>query len=47
MCWIVWPECRQAWMFSSETLREAGETLTAGNAIEVGLAAMWADLDES
>jgi Uma2 family endonuclease len=47
MCWIIWPERRQAWMFSVDALREAGETLTAGNAIEVSLAAMWADLDES
>jgi Uma2 family endonuclease len=47
MCWIIWPERRQAWMFSGDALREAGETLTAGNAIEVSLAAMWADLDES
>jgi Uma2 family endonuclease len=47
VCWIIWPERRQAWMFSVDALREAGETLTAGNAIEVGLAAMWADLDES
>jgi Uma2 family endonuclease len=47
MCWIIWPERRQAWMFSVDALREAGETLTAGNAIEVSLAAIWADLDES
>ncbi|HEY1947781.1 MAG TPA: Uma2 family endonuclease [Bryobacteraceae bacterium] len=47
MCWIIWPERRQAWMFSVDALREAGETLTAGNAIEISVAAMWADLDES
>jgi Uma2 family endonuclease len=47
MCWIIWPERRQAWMFSVDALREAGETLTADNAIEVSLAEMWADLDES
>jgi Uma2 family endonuclease len=47
MCWIIWPERRQAWMFSVDALREAGETLTADNASKVSLAAMWADLDES
>jgi hypothetical protein len=34
-------------MFSVDALREAGETLSADNAITVSLAAMWADLDES
>lgn len=49
VCWVIWPERRQAWMYSADHMTEANETLTAslsdGSQIEVKLAEMWAELD--
>ena len=49
ICWVIWPERRQAWMYSADRMLEATETLTAslsdGSRIEVNLAEMWAELD--
>jgi len=49
VCWVIWPERRQAWMYSSHLLIEAKEVLTAalsdGSRIEVSLPEMWAELD--
>ncbi len=49
VCWVIWPERRQAWMYSSDLLIEAKETLTAslsdGSHLEISLAEMWAELD--
>ena len=48
-CWVIWPERRQAWVYSAASMIEANETLTAslndGSRIEVKLAEMWAELD--
>lgn len=50
VCWIVWPEHRQAWMYFADRMIEATETLTAslsdGSRIEVKLAEMWAELED-
>lgn len=49
VCWVIWPERRQAWMYSSDLMTEAKEVLTAslsdGSRIEVSLPEMWAELD--
>lgn len=49
LCWLIWPERRQAWTYTAERLSEAGETLSAafgdGDSIEVTAAEMWAELD--
>jgi len=47
MCRVIWPEGRQAWMYTADALRESYETLSAANTIKVSLAEMWADLDEA
>ena len=47
-CWIVWPEQRQAWMFTPVSLEAAKENLTASvgeSTIEVSVAEMWSELD--
>jgi Uma2 family endonuclease len=47
-CWVIWPERRQAWIFTPVSLDTAKEKLTAAigdSSIEVSLAEMWADLD--
>jgi Uma2 family endonuclease len=49
VCWVIWPERRQAWMYRSEELHEATETLSAavpdGSVLEIRLPEMWAELD--
>jgi hypothetical protein len=49
VCWVIWPERRQAWMYSADHMMEATQSLTAslsdGGRIEVNLAEMWAELD--
>ena len=49
LCWVIWPERRQAWTYAQEDLRVADETLIVpmneGKTIEVSLAEMWAELD--
>lgn len=49
VCWVIWPERRQAWMYSSDLMIEAKEVLAAslsdGSSIEVSLPEMWAELD--
>jgi Uma2 family endonuclease len=47
-CWIIWPERRQAWMFTPVSLEAAKENLTASfgeDSIEINLAEMWSELD--
>jgi Uma2 family endonuclease len=48
-CWLIWPERRQAWIYTAERLSEAGETLHAslgdGDSIQISVAEMWAELD--
>ena len=48
-CWIIWPERRQAWMYTTGEFVEAHEklstTLAADASVEVPLADMWASLD--
>ena len=50
VCWVIWPERRQAWMYSADWMIEATETLTAplsdGSRLEVKLAEMWAELED-
>jgi Uma2 family endonuclease len=47
--WVIWPERRQAWMYSAHEMIEAKESLAAslsdGSRVEVNLAEMWAELD--
>lgn len=49
LCWVIWPERRQAWTYAQDDLRLAEGTLSAamtdGNTIEVSLAEMWTELD--
>ncbi len=49
LCWVIWPERRQAWTYSSDLLNEPREYLTAsfpnGSRIEIRLDEMWAELD--
>ncbi len=49
MCWIIWPERRKAWMYNSEDLNQAHESLVAvlldGSRVEIRLAEMWAKLE--
>lgn len=49
LCWIIWPERRKAWQYSSEDLTEAKEILTAalpeGASVSIRLAEMWAELE--
>ncbi len=49
VCWVIWPERRQAWMYSADRMLEATQTLTAslsdGRQIEVNLAEMWTELE--
>jgi Uma2 family endonuclease len=47
-CWIVWPERRQAWIFTPVSFETAKENLTAsldGSVLEVSLAEMWSELE--
>lgn len=50
LCWLIWPERRQAWMYTAERLSEAGEKLTASvgdeDSMEISVAEMWAELDD-
>ncbi len=44
--WVVWPEKRQAWERTSDSLVEKTLTLSAGiDAVEIQLAEMWSELD--
>ena len=50
MVWVVWPEKRQAWEYSTDSLREATTTLSRrltleDVVVEVELAGLWAALD--
>ncbi len=47
-CWVIWPERRQAWIFTPTSLEAAKENLTAtigDSSVEISLAEMWAELD--
>ena len=47
-CWIVWPEQRQAWMFTPVSLEAAKENLTVSlgdSSLEISLAEIWSELD--
>src|SRR5882724_7722348 len=47
-CWIVWPEQRQAWMFTPVSLETAKENLTVSlgdSSLEISLAEIWSELD--
>ena len=47
-CWVIWPERRQAWIFTSVSLETAKEKFTAtigDSSLEISLAEMWAELD--
>jgi Uma2 family endonuclease len=49
MCWVIWPERRQAWMYTVDGLQQANESLRAAvpdeGAIEIPLSEMWAEID--
>lgn len=48
VCWIIWPESRQAWIYRLNAMHEATEYLNAESAdgrLEIRLAEMWAELD--
>jgi len=49
LCWIIWPERRKAWLYSSEDLIEAHDVLAAplpeGTHVSIRLAEIWAELD--
>ncbi len=49
VCWIVWPERRQAWMYRQDELREAAESLSVilpeGERLDINLHDMWAELE--
>jgi Uma2 family endonuclease len=49
VCWVIWPERRQAWIYSADQMLEAKDTLAAslsdGSRVEISLAEMWAELD--
>lgn len=48
LCWVVWPERRQAWMFTPVSFEATKETLIATlgeGSIEINLAEMWSELD--
>ena len=49
VCWLIWPERRQAWSYRPDELREATEslsvTLAEGERLEVNLRDMWAELE--
>lgn len=48
-CWLIWPERRQAWIYTNEDMHEAGESLKTllgdEDSIEISVAEMWAELD--
>jgi Uma2 family endonuclease len=47
-CWIVWPERRQAWIYTPASFEAALENLSASlgeSSIEISLAEMWSELD--
>ena len=47
-CWVIWPERRQAWIYTPVSLEAAKEKLTAtigDSSVEISLAEMWAELD--
>jgi Uma2 family endonuclease len=48
VCWIIWPESRQAWMYQENAMHEAIESLRAESehgSFDISLAEMWAELD--
>ena len=48
VCWIIWPESRQAWIYRQDAMHEATEYLSAESEdgrLEIRLAEMWAELD--
>lgn len=48
VCWIIWPESRQAWIYRQNAMHEVTEYLTADSEhgrLEISLAEMWAELD--
>ena len=49
VCWLIWPERRQAWSYRPDELREATESLSVTFAeserVEVNLRDMWAELE--
>ena len=47
-CWVIWPERRQAWIYTPVSLEAAKEKLIAtigDSSLEISLAEMWAELD--
>ncbi len=50
LCWVIWPERCQAWMYGPDGLIEAAQLLFAdgpADRLEINLAEMWAKLDEA
>ncbi len=48
VCWIIWPERRQAWIYRQDAMHEAVERLSADpehGELAISLAEMWAELD--
>lgn len=45
ICWVIWPERRQAWQYGAQELVEAKEhlsvSLNEGNAMTVSLSDLW------
>lgn len=49
LCWVIWPERRQAWQYATDRLTEAKEELCAdfseSSGVRIDLAELWAELD--
>ena len=49
LCWVIWPERRQAWHYGKDRLAEAKEELVVdladGDCVRVSLAELWSELD--
>ncbi len=49
VCWIIWPERRQAWVYRKDDLHEAAAALKPelpdGDSVEIATAEMWAELE--
>ena len=49
VCWVIWPERRQAWQYTAQELAEAKQQLCAslvgGDAVAVNLSELWEALD--
>jgi len=49
LCWVIWPERRQAWHYANDRLTEAKDELVADlcgdGGVRINLAELWAELD--